>query len=57
MKKIGTTPTGTVIVEMTVAQFDAISALQLPSSPQPTSGAMWACFEKTDSQQERISCC
>ena len=28
MKKIGTTSCGTVIVEMTVAQFDALSALQ-----------------------------
>ena len=54
MKKIGTTSSGTVIVEMTAAQFDALSQLQgaskAPAVVGPTSLA-----EKVDFVRERIA--
>jgi len=35
MKKIGTTSSGTVIIEMSTAQFDALSQLQVSQDAQP----------------------
>ena len=36
MKKVGTTSSGTVIVEMTSDQFDALARLQSPQDPAPS---------------------
>ena len=53
MKKIGTTSCGTVIVEMTVAQFDALSALQGAPQAQPGVVAM-TLAERVAFVRERI---
>lgn len=40
MKKIGTTLSGTVIVEMTASQFEALSQIPKSSQPQPAAATM-----------------
>lgn len=54
MNKIGTTSCGTVIVEMTVAQFDALSALQGVPHAQPAEVAM-TLAERVTFVRERIA--
>ncbi len=54
MKKIGTTSSGRVIVEMTAAQFDALTQLQLKADVQPPAGKM-SIAEKVAYVRERIA--
>ena len=54
MKKIGTTSSGTVIVEMAAAQFDALTRLQEKADVQPTADKM-TISEKVAYVRERIA--
>ena len=54
MKKIGTTSCGTVIVEMTAAQFDALTQFQRKADVQPAADKM-SIAEKVAYVRERIA--
>jgi hypothetical protein len=53
MKKIGTTLAGTVIVEMSAAQFEALAQLQSTPKVTPDDSAM-SLAERVDFVRERI---
>lgn len=54
MKRIGTTSSGTVIVEMTAAQFDALTQIQGKADVQPAADKM-SVAEKVAYVRERIA--
>ena len=57
MKNIGTTSSGTVIVEMTAAQFAALSQLQVapPAPPAPPAVVKMSIAEMVGYVRERIA--
>jgi hypothetical protein len=54
MKKIGTTASGTVIVEMSAEQFEALSKLKGTPPPPPTAATM-SVAEKVEYARPRIA--